>query len=310
LPTLSEGNNAVLPSLGSIVLRTRQKYGRGLRVAYFRDRVRPRILNTRPIECGKDATCEIHTLTSAGDWLNLVWALKSFYHYSGRRYGLCIHDDGSLEPSAIDTLAAHFPGARIVRRTQADREVPPGLAGYPRCLEFRRTNLLAPKLFDFAHYLSADRMLLVDSDILFFSRPDELLRRIDDPAYILNSVNADCASEYTVESDEAARRWGIALTPRFNSGLGVIHRGSLRLDWIEEFLESPVAAGHFWRIEQTLFALTSSRFGVELLPEEYAVRLDGEVGSAPCRHYVGDIRHLMYGEGMRRLVKSGFLDAV
>jgi hypothetical protein len=102
------------PSLGRRLLTLRQKYGRGLRTAYYRDRVRPRILSTRPIECGSDNTCEIHVLTSAADWLNLVWALKSFYFYSQSRYALCIHDDGSLGSQEVSTLREQ------IHRTPAD----------------------------------------------------------------------------------------------------------------------------------------------------------------------------------------------
>ena len=107
-------------TIGSIVLGIRQKYGHGLRVAYYRDRVRPRILQTPPVRELDDPTCEIHVLTSRQDWLNLVWALKSFYWASGRKYPLCIHDDGSLGATDRDTLRRHFPYARIVDRAGAD----------------------------------------------------------------------------------------------------------------------------------------------------------------------------------------------
>jgi hypothetical protein len=93
-----------------------------------------------------------------------------------------------------------------------------------------------------------------------------------------------------------------------NSGLGLVHRDSVRWDWTEEFLALPgILAGHFWRIEQTLYALCSSRYGVELLPDEYTLRLEPGIGARCFIHYNGTIRHLMYGEGMARLVKDGFL---
>src|SRR6516165_2000861 len=104
-------------SLGSLVLRLRQKFGHGLRVAYWRDVVRPRILRSRAIADTSDSRCEIHVLTSKDDWLNLIWALKSFYWASGRHYALCIHDDGSLEPAQKEVLQWHFPAARIIERT-------------------------------------------------------------------------------------------------------------------------------------------------------------------------------------------------
>ena len=63
-------------SLGSLAFRLRQKFGHGLRVAYWRDVVRPRILATRPITDGSDVTCEIHVMTSNSDWLNLLWGAE------------------------------------------------------------------------------------------------------------------------------------------------------------------------------------------------------------------------------------------
>ena len=153
-------------------------------------------------------------------------------------------------------------------------------------------------------------MLLLDSDVLFFQAPIKLLSRIEDPSYTLNTVNSDIASAYTVNPEAVKTQCGVNLIEKFNSGLGLIHKASLNLDWIEQFLGLPNIVGHFWQIEQTLFALCSSRFGVELLPSEYNVRLDKGIQGCPSRHYVGAIRQLMYVEGMQHLVKEGFLNSI
>jgi hypothetical protein len=291
-------------SPGRLLLRFRQRLRGGLRTSYWREIVRPRILRTPPVTGTDDPRCEIHVLTSAGDWLDLIWALKSFYFFSGRRYRLCVHDDGTLGADRMAALAAHFPDGRVIARTGADAAVLPALAAFPRCQEFRRTNHLAPKVFDSVHYLTADRMMLLDSDVLFFAEPSALVRRIEDPNYRKNCVNGDVASAYTVAPDAVRERTGVDLIERFNSGLGLIHKASLRLDWLEEFLALPGIIGHFWRIEQTLFALCSSRFGTELLPPEYDVHLTGPAGTAPSRHYVGAIRHLLYKEGVSRVART------
>ncbi|HEY9698669.1 MAG TPA: hypothetical protein V6D10_15510 [Trichocoleus sp.] len=297
-------------SLGSLVLKVRQKYEHGLHTAYYRDSVRFRILDTKPITRNTNKTCEIHVLTYEKDWLNLIWALKTFYYYSNRHYALCIHDDGTLTADNRATLQHHFPDARIIDRENADRRVLASLKNYPRCLEFRKTNHLSPKVFDFREYLESERMLLLDSDVLFFSEPTALLQRIEDPDYQLNTVNGDVASAYTIEPEVVKAKLGFDVLDRFNSGLGLIHKQSMRLDWIEEFLGLPDILGHFWRIEQTLYALFSSRYGAELLPREYDVHLQGGIGGSPSRHYVGKIRQLMYGEGIQHLVQNGFLKAL
>jgi hypothetical protein len=192
---------------------------------------------------------------------------------------------------------------------EADAKLAKFLRSFPRSLEFRSTNLLAPKVFDFIAYLESDRMGLFDSDLLFFAEPTIYLQRVEDPAYRRNTFNADCGDVYTVEPNAVRTRFGHELLPRINSGLGLVHRDSIRWDWTEEFLALPgILEGHFWRIEQTLFALCSSRYGVELLPDEYTLRLDANVGNRCFRHYNGAIRHLMYGEGIARLVKDSFLE--
>jgi hypothetical protein len=293
---------------GGAVLKLRQKYGKGLRVAYYRDFVRPRILATPPIEDTNDRACEIHVLTSMHDWLNLIWTLKSFYIYSGRRYALCIHEDGSLKQDALDALRAHFPNARLILRKEADEVAEEGLQGFPLCLEFRRSNLLAPKIFDFKIYLQGDRMALFDSDLLFFSEPTDFLERVENSQYTLNTLNKDVASAYAVAPETARKHAGIELSPAINSGFGLIHPQSIRFDWIEEFLSMPdLSRGHFWQIEQTLFALSSCRFGFEHLPDAYSVRMEKGLSGRPFRHYVGAVRHLMYAEGIRRLTHDNFL---
>src|SRR5262245_52414721 len=127
---------------GALRLWFSRVFGHGLRVAWYRDVVRWRILETPPITETSDYRCEIHVLTSRHDWLNLIWALKSFYAASGRRYSLCIHEDGTLEPFALSSLQQHFPMARIVRRREADQRLARVLEAFPRSLRFRKTNLL------------------------------------------------------------------------------------------------------------------------------------------------------------------------
>jgi hypothetical protein len=293
---------------GTLLLRCRQTFEHGLRVAWYRDVVRPCILSTAPIEDTSDSRCEIHVLTSAHDWLNLVWTLKSFYWLSNRHYALCIHEDGSLGDSTIVSLHKHFPTARIIRRKHADAKLADVLRPFPRSLEFRKTNLLAPKVFDFVTYLQSERMILFDSDLLFFAEPKAFLHRVENPTYRRNTFNADCKDVYTVEPTVVRTRAGFELLPRVNSGFGLVHRESIRWEWIEEFLALPgMLDGHFWRIEQTLFALCSSRYGAELLPDEYTLRLVPGIGGRCFRHYNGAIRHLMYAEGIARLVDDGFI---
>ncbi len=282
----------------------------GISTRYWKYNVRPRILRTSPVEGVTDDRCEIHVLTSQGDWLNLIWVLKSLVHHSDRNYRLAIHEDGSLSDEALGALRQHFPQARLITRREADRRMNSVLADYPRSRQFRDGNPLALKVFDFAAFLEADRMFLLDSDILFFSRPDELIQRIEDREYTLNTLNRDWNHGYTVDADAISQELGFELQPLVNSGLGLIHRASFDLDLIEHWLGLPGVMGHPHRIEQTIIAMLSCRHGFEFLPQEYDVQIRDGLPTLPCRHYTGPIRHLMYQRGIRHLVRNGFLSTV
>ena len=281
----------------------------GWSTPFFRERIRPRIVDTPPVTTAATGPAEVHVLTSQGDWINLLWSLKSFYHFAERDYPLVIHADGTCDAATCATLAQHFPTARIIGKSEADAALAQPLAGYPLCARYRGFHALARKAFDTGYYLQAPRMLLLDSDLVFFAPPRELIARTEDPEYTRSTFNADVAPGLNISPDEARRRFGIEVVERINSGLALVQREVLNLDWMEEFLAcQSLWDGHPWRIEQTLLALGASRHGVELLPDSYRVSLRPGLAGCVVKHYVGAVRHLMYREGMAHLWRGGFLE--
>ena len=273
----------------------------GPRTIYWRDAVRPKILNAIPRSVDPGAEIEVHMLTSSADCLNAIWSLHSLLNVCERKLAVTIHDDGTMSTDQHNAIGRLIPGSNIITRSQADTEVDTALSNYPACREFRRTNPLAAKLFDFQFYLSKPHMLLLDSDVLFFSAPTALFEAAKaHPAK--NHFNAGQRSMYTIPVSTLSQLTGLDIPVKVNSGLGMVSRESLRLDWIEEFLHLPGILSHSWRVEQTLYTLCSARFGAALLPSNYDVTLDRLARKGvPCRHYVGPIRNLFYHEGIRRL---------
>ncbi|HTQ41034.1 MAG TPA: hypothetical protein VMJ32_18615 [Pirellulales bacterium] len=272
--------------------------------------MRTKILDSAPIETAVTAdTIEVFTLTGKKDWLNLIWSLKSFYRFAARSYPLTILDDGTLTNNEDEMLLLHFPQARLIRAVASDAIMMQELSDYPRCQCYRRLHPLARKCFDVGCFIRAPRVLLLDSDVLFFREPTELLFRIDKPT-IMNYFNADVAPALNIGAVEASRKFNIELNERINSGLCLLSSAVFNLDWMEEFLCcDSIWANKIWRIEQTLLALAASRVGVELLPErEYRVSLQAGTDGCAAKHYVGAVRHLMYREGLAKLVRNGFLD--
>ena len=62
---------------------------------------------------------EVRVLTWRRDWINLIWALKSFYYYARVDFPLYIHDGGLVRGQA-EQLLHHFPDAVLVSEGEAD----------------------------------------------------------------------------------------------------------------------------------------------------------------------------------------------
>lgn len=270
------------------------------------------ILGTPPVRTrpGPDRV-EVRALTWRRDWMNLLWALKSFYHFARVDYPLYIHDGGLL-PEQFAKIRRHFPDAVLVPREQADVRVQEELArrGLTRSLEYRLKNPSTRKLWDFFAFSTADYLISIDSDIVFFRRPDLLL---PDPGAepACNLYNRDASDQwYSMTPDELEAAFGIRPRPRVNSGLSLVRRESIDFEAIERWLHHPPMFDNNWVTEQTLHALCATLHGMDFLPETYLVDTEpgGMTDDLVCKHYPGFFRKHLYREGMHRLIRSGFLD--
>ena len=282
----------------------------GYRAAWQRRRAERPILDTPPIRTAPSGPVELRVLTWRRDWIGLLWALKSYYHFAEVDYPLYIHDGGLL-PRQFDELARHFPNAHFIRAEEADARFPAELQerGLHRSAGYRMLNVSTRKLFDFFLDSQADTIVTIDSDIVFFRRPEALI--VPPEGVTRNRYNREECFWYSMTPDELDAAFGVRPLVGLNSGLAVIRRTSINFDEVERYLQHPKMFADRWVTEQTLHALCSTTFGVEFLPDLY--RVGGPTGIPPeliCKHYPGSFRPLLFSEGMMHLAKCGFLESL
>ncbi len=253
-------------------------------------------------EYPKTGPVPVHLLTGANDWPMSLWMLASWHYFTGHTWPVVVHDDGTLDADGSEALQRVFPQTRILWRKDTDRKMSATLAQLPGCLAYREQHPLALKIFDVPHYADG-RFFLFDSDVLFFAPPGELLSWADSQD---DSVwfNEDVAEGSLVSAEEAAGSLGIRLWPRVNSGLIAGLSQAFDPAFCERCLsETRIKEGHFWRIEQTLFALAASQYDKGgLLPASYEVSLEKHARPGViARHYVGAVRDCFFAEGLARL---------
>jgi len=289
---------------------------------HYAERFPLAIYDSRPMPCGETRGYEVHILTREKDRTMAFWALKSFFHYLGERPPLVVHDDGSLSADSFRLFEEHFPGCSVIPagRADADPRLRESLRSLPLCelWRFRCEFQLAKKLFDFPSFATEPFVVGLDSDILFFRRPSEILECARAAAPFMSS---DYQEAY--EFDDALIRSAdhdFGLVPRLNSGLFGLRTEAFDFAVVESLLRacveaSPARRFQFWRgwLEQTMLAALFSRGGgrhvLDLARYQISSMLIGD--QTVSQHFVNDgSRSAFFSWGLRRLDESGFLELV
>jgi hypothetical protein len=267
-----------------------------------------RILATAPVRtaAAAGAPAEVHLLCHRHDHLLAVWALKTFYHFSGASLPLVVHLQGRVPRGVVERLRAHFPDARIIPQGEADARVREALRGLPRLLAARAANPLCMKVADYILLGGARRVLAVDADVLFLAPPAELLAGAEGTGSLFQR---DLMTRYVVSDEEALAAFGVRPVAQVNTGLMAFTRDAADLARCERYLAHPGMLPLSGLVEQTLHALCAGERGaVAHLPPTYQISLEpgGDYAPLVARHYAGPSRR-MIGDGMRWLEARGAL---
>jgi hypothetical protein len=120
------------------------------------------------------ATVEIHTLLAHRHVDRYLVALHSLLRFwDGPDF--VIHDDGSLDGADRQRLTSSAPRVRIVDAAVAEEAVNRELAAFPLVRKVRQHNLWLKALIDYYVLAEADRVIGMDSDIVFLRRPDKVI---------------------------------------------------------------------------------------------------------------------------------------
>ncbi len=249
----------------------------------------------------------VHMLVSSRTWDAGLLAAMGFELHTGRRWRFVIHDDGTVPEEAVRRMRRILPDFRFVPRGEADARMREFLRDHPRCLAQRLRHNLFLKFSDFVAFAPGERFLVLDSDVIFFRRPQEILSWVDGEAETCH-YNKDTKEKYCIPRPDIEEALGIPLWEKFNSGLVLLPKAAMDMDLAERLLAAfETTAHHPQFFEQTLYGLMASAWGKGgALPPEYEISWGYfHRRGAVCRHYVGDFKHdLLYIEGAPLLLAS------
>lgn len=235
---------------------------------------------------------ELHLLTGRRFWYQTAFCLWTFARQSGRTLAPVIHDDGTLAAPHRDALIRLFPQIRFndhaAIRARLDEHLP--VSRFPVLRERWLNYPNIRKLTD-VHLASSGWKLVIDSDLLFFHRPQFLLDWLAAPSAPLHAV--DCAESYGYTRPLMESLTGAPIPPLVNVGLCGLRSDTL--DWaeLEAWCATLIAREktHYF-LEQALVAMLVSRQPAVIAPAADYVTLPSpaviRANRAVMHHYVAD----------------------
>jgi hypothetical protein len=198
---------------------------------------------------------ELHFLTGTRFWYQTAFCLHTLQAQAGRTFRAVLHDDGSFDAETCARLRDLFPAAEIRLRRDNDARLAAALPPdrFPYLHDRRRHYPNILKLTD-AHAGAHGARLVLDSDMLFFRRPDFLLDWLAAPDRPLHMV--DVEDSYGYPPSLMASLAGAPIPHLVNVGLTGLQ--SEALDWaqIEFWCKRLIEAhGTSYYLEQALLAM-------------------------------------------------------
>lgn len=276
---------------------------------------RKKILKAKPVECSEDAELEVHVQVCHRDWLNGIWTIMSFAYFAKQPFRLVMLQDGTVPELAWDHFRRLFPGVVIADRESLRTEVEKRLGTVsPTIVEMWQSGeyCTLPKVVDSWLLAKNKTIVTLDSDVLFFDFPKELLdtSSVGNQLAIYNYIEyKDWGREasYAHDAEELEREMGISLPYDFIIGLGRVNLDYFDWELCEKVLSKHPPRGrvkHF-TIDQSIMGIWAAAHSFSHLDKKrYAVNPVENLDGVVARHYIGKTRDLMYVEGIRNLRKK------
>jgi hypothetical protein len=284
--------------------RKKSAYQReALRMQKQSERELPRL---KPITIPEQSETEVHIFCGTKQAVMAIWSLWSFYHFAGADYAAFVHSDGTLSGEDAERFRKFFPGIHIVDLAWAEQRFQSVLAGpeFARTRQFRDEEFFGRKLLH-PHLSEHGKVIfLLDTDILFFGRPTEVIDSFT-RAITLGQAAAglDVRNSYVADPQIIRERLGVKIADRLNCGMMVVPKftrddfllieRSLRgfdPEWFKSYFP-----------EQTLDAIVAGERGWTPFSDRYPVGR-GDPERSIAIHYASGLRQRMFTEGVPRLL--------
>lgn len=253
---------------------------------------------------------EIHILCQKSDLWILICGLYSFLYFSSLKpSAIMIHDDGSLNDNDKNMLVSKFSNLQVISRKNADEKVA-NLLESERAKFYRKNgHPLILKLVDIFLMTSASKVMVLDSDVLFFSQPREIMQFVKGETG-LDAVISGFSElldkfQILVDNDYLKSRGLVNKKIEYmNSGIILYNKLALTEERLYEYFDNCLRDYDDYFVEMTGWNCLIGQLNYGFLPlDKYIIK--GRVSDTTvAKHYTSGRRQELYAYGIDLMRKK------
>lgn len=285
-----------------------QRYDLVFYFYYFKYRFLSRFILAKlsKYQCQPREDFSLHMLCQEEDVLMAEWAIRSFLKHSGLCPKIIIHDDGSMTKESARRLENRFSNLKVLFRSKALKMLE-SHKGFERIREFSiKGHNIVMQLIDIFLLNDTSKVMLMDSDILFFNKPQEIIDFVNgqtdcdvlvskQPGTYDLMVSDDYASKYHIYE----RRAGF-----MNSGMIIFNKVSILQDKFYEFFDNTKRSYDDYFLGMSGWGCIISQVNYKFLPEDKYILKGRPIKDTIMKHFTGPRRYEFYAYGIDKSRKT------
>lgn len=232
-----------------------------------------------------------------------LFCIQSLSKVTDTDFKYILVDDGSFDKALVDRIQKQLPLAQIITADVVEKNLDDVLPvdSYPYLRAKREVYPHLRKLTDVHTIKSPDWKLVLDSDMLFWNSPDEMISWLTNPDRPIHMV--DCVESYGYTRQLMQQLCECPVPDLLN--VGIIGLNSNSIDWTKlndwiRIMEEKEGSSYY--LEQALTAmLIGSTPSMVLNVSDYKVNPSAADDNAILKHYV-DLSKKIYFNGEWRRV--------
>ena len=253
---------------------------------------------------------ELHLFTGRRFWYQTAFCLWTFGRHAGRCLTPVIYDDGSLTEEWRAPLARIVPSTRFLGADELSARLNAYLPKerFPILRERYQNFFLIRKLID-VHVGQSGCKLFIDSDLLFFRKPQLLVDWLDHPTKPLHAIDIENAYGYSLAL--LSELVGRPVPERVNTGLCGLRSEDIDWERMEYWCKTlnDRAGTHYYQEQALVALLLAGRDCIVAPAASYVTFPQGDEVrdcSAVMHHYVSLSKRWYFRRNWKKALSGQF----